>query len=253
MSLQPLKPSLFTLLNPGKRLPFVLGGISLAILLWAFLLGFNRLSLSSASLLGFGLVIVSVSPKWLDDVKRWGLSIGLLGVVITLQSLHMLEHAVQVFQYYWLGWTANKSLGLISAFNVEWVHFSWNWLVWLLMVFLVMRGLRNGWAYALLLWATLHSLEHTYLMFRYWDILKELGLLNLSSSSVTQALPGVLGRDGLLALSSWCARIPGLSTAPRSVIHFWWNFGELSLLLLAAYKGTSQLSFSHSFSKKETL
>ncbi len=229
---------MFGVLNPGRRAPIVLAGLGLAVIVWGFLLGFARLPLSSASVLGFALVILAVSPKWLDDHKRWGLPVTLLGVVITLQSLHLLEHAVQMIQFYFLDWPAGKALGLISALNVEWVHFGWNWLIWGLTVYLVLRGLRNPWAYVLLAWSTLHSLEHSYLMVRYLQVLGELGQLDLPMFSAAQALPGVLGRNGWLALSDLCGRIPGLTTAPRSVIHFWWNVGELTLLLLAVWRSS---------------
>jgi hypothetical protein len=52
-------------------------------------------------------------------------------------------------------------------------------------------------------------------------------------------LAGVLGRDGWLALSSvtrgtFVSHLPGLTTATRLDIHFWWNMGETTLLILAA-------------------
>jgi hypothetical protein len=235
-------PSFFSLFNPGRRSLIVLTGLALAVILWSFLVGYGALPISQASALAFALVIGAVSPKWVDDTKRWGLSVGILGALITLQSLHLLEHAVQMVQFYFLSWPAGQSLGLISALNVEWVHFIWNWLIWGLTVFLVIRGLRNPWAYVLLGWATLHSLEHTFLLVRYLQVLREMGQFDLPLFTVTQALPGVLGRNGWLALSELCGRIPGLTTAPRSVIHFWWNMGEITLLLLAASQGAPKLS-----------
>jgi hypothetical protein len=53
-----------------------------------------------------------------------------------------------------------------------------------------------------------------------------------------QGLPGVLGRDGWLARSpasqgTFLCRLPGLTTATRLDVHFWWNIGEITLLLLA--------------------
>jgi hypothetical protein len=241
MSAKAMTPSLFSVLNPGRRSLIVFIGLALAVILWSFLVGYGALSMSQASALAFGLIILAVSPKWLDDAKRWGIPVGLLGVLITLQSLHMIEHATQMVQFYLLSWPAGKSLGLISAFNVEWIHFTWNWLVWSITVYLVVRGLRNPWAYLLVAWATLHSLEHTYLLVRYLQVLREMGPLGLPPLTVTQALPGVLGRNGWLALSGWCGRIPGLTTAPRSVIHFWWNFGEIVLLFLASWRGAPKL------------
>jgi hypothetical protein len=241
MSARSMSPSFFSLFNPGRRSLLVVTGLALAVILWSFLVGYGALSISQASALAFGLVIVAVSPKWIDDTRRWGISVGVLGALITLQSLHLLEHGVQMIQFYFLNWPAGKSLGLISALNVEWVHFIWNWLIWSLTVYLVVRGMRNPWSYVLLTWATLHSLEHTYLLVRYLQVLRELGQFDLPLFTVTQALPGVFGRNGWLALSELCGRIPGLTTAPRSVIHFWWNLGEVTLLLCAAWYGAPKL------------
>lgn len=235
------RPSFLSLFNPGKRIWLVFAGIVVSVLLWSFLVGYGALSVSKASALGFALIILSVTPKWLDDIKRWGAPVGVLGIVITLQLLHLLEHTVQMIQFYRLSLPAGQSLGLISALNVEWVHFGWNWLIWGLTLFLVFKGMRNFWSYALLAWATLHSLEHTYLLVRYLQVLNEMGQFGLPTFTVAQALPGILGRNGWLALSELCGRIPGLTTAPRSVIHFWWNVGEVVLLMLAAWGGTHKL------------
>lgn len=54
-----------------------------------------------------------------------------------------------------------------------------------------------------------------------------------------QGLPGVLGRDGWLAKSpaaqgAFFCRLPGVTTAPRLDVHFWWNTGEMILLMFTA-------------------
>lgn len=228
---------LLTLLDPGRWL--VLGLIcgAIAVTLWGFLLGSGRVSLSSASLIAVGILAVPASLKWRDDVRKLGVTATVLSVLLILQGFHTVEHFTQVVQYYLLDWPASRSLGLITAANAEWIHFSWNWLVTLGIVFLVARGLRNVFAYALIGWAVLHSVEHTYLLIRYFQVLSELNALGLSPTGATQSLPGVLGRDGVLALQSWCGRIPGLTSAPRVAVHFWWNAGEIILLVLAAHRG----------------
>ncbi len=242
---------LVTLLDPGRRLPLVVVSAVVAVTLWGFLVGSGTASLSSASLLAVGILAVPAALKWRDDAAKIGVTATVLSVLLVTQGFHTVEHFAQVIQYYLLEWPAGRALGLITAANAEWVHFTWNAFVTAGVVFLVARGLRNGWAYALLAWATLHSLEHTYLLIRYFAVLAELNALGLDATGVTQSLPGVLGRDGLLALQSWCGRIPGVTTVPRVAIHFWWNAGEIVLLVLAAHKGLPQLVKNRSSYKKE--
>lgn len=58
-----------------------------------------------------------------------------------------------------------------------------------------------------------------------------------------QGLPGILGRNGWLALQAatspgaqfLCTLAPGLKNAPRLDVHFWWNAGEVVLLFAAAH------------------
>jgi hypothetical protein len=59
------------------------------------------------------------------------------------------------------------------------------------------------------------------------------------SNVAAQGLPGILGRDGWIATSpvtqnTFLCRLPGFATAQRLDVHFWWNVGEVSLLLPAA-------------------
>ena len=185
------------------------------------------MSLSSASLIAVGILAVPATLKWRDDVKKLGLTATVLSVLLILQGFHTFEHFAQVIQYYLLDWSAGRSLGLITAANAEWIHFSWNWLVTLGVIFLVVRGLRNPFAYALLGWAVLAQLgTHVSLD----SLLSAYGggerALELGTFQVSQSMPGVLGRDGFLALQPWCGRIPGLTSAPRVAVHFWWNAGE---------------------------
>ncbi len=180
-----------------------------------------------------------VAQKWLDDLHRYG-PVGLaLSILLMTQGFHALEHAVQVFERYVLGWPPYLAHGLISALDVEWVHFSWNWVVVFLGVYLIRRGMRGPWAWLFLIWALAHSLEHTYLTARYLLIKRELAALGVPAVSA-QGLPGLLGRDGWLAklavqLGFPLGRLPGLTTAPRIDLHFWYNVGEMLFLILAAH------------------
>jgi hypothetical protein len=144
-----------------------------------------------------------------------------------------------MIQYHLLKWPPFASSGLISAANAEWIHFVWNWAVVVVTLYLVRGGMRNFWAWLLLAWATAHALEHAYLLARYIALRAELAQMGFPTLSA-QGLPGVLGRDGWLAKSAatqgtFFCRLPGVTTASRIDVHFWWNAGEIVLLLLAAH------------------
>ena len=158
-----------------------------------------------------------------------------------LQGFHGIEHLAQFFQNHVLGLNLRASNGLLSPANAEWVHFIWNWAVLLTIVALMVSGhLRNVAGYALLMWTAAHTLEHTYLMVRYLQILDELKAVGIKGITA-QGLPGILGQDGWLARAditqgTFLCRIPGLTAASRLDIHFGWNAGELALLVLAAHR-----------------
>lgn len=183
-------------------------------------------------------LLVPAALKWREDRRRYGHTAMVLSVLLALQGFHTLEHVAQWFQYHVLRWPSFVSAGLLSAANAEWVHFVWNWGFLLVCAYLVARGMRGWWAWALLAWATAHTLEHTYMMVRFMQATADLQALGVSGVS-PQGLPGVLGRDGWLATANvtqgtFLCRLPGLTTAVRLDVHFWWNVGEIALLLPAA-------------------
>ena len=186
-------------------------------------------------------VLAGVIPAYglhaLRIFKTYGWWFALLSLLVAAQGFHGIEHIVQWIQYHILRWPFFKSSGIISAANAEWVHFGWNWMVLVCMALLVKGGLRNRYAWLMLAWTIAHTAEHTYLMIRYLQALSALADLGVPTVSA-QGLPGFFGRDGWLATSdatrsSFVCRFPGLTTAVRLDVHFWWNIGETSLLMLA--------------------
>ncbi len=193
--------------------------------------------IASAGILA--LLLIPSIQKWRDDRVRYGSTVMVLSVLLAAQGFHSVEHAAQWIQYHVLHWPPFVSNGLISAANAEWVHFVWNWAVVAVTLYLVRSGMRNVWTWLLLLWATAHALEHAYMFIRYLDMVQELQQLGFPQLSA-QGLPGVLGRDGWLARSpatqgTFLCRLPGFTTVPRIDVHFWWNIGEMILLLLGAH------------------
>lgn len=184
---------------------------------------------------------VPFSVKWVGDLRRFGAGVAILGILLVLQGFHGVEHIVQFVQNHILGLSLRASTGLLSPANAEWVHFAWNWIVLVVIFGLLWAGhLRNVAGVALVIWATAHTLEHTYLMVRYLQVLSDLQAMGITGITA-QGLPGILGQDGWLARApetqgTVLCRIPGLTAASRLDIHFGWNAGELILLVLAAHR-----------------
>jgi hypothetical protein len=132
-----------------------------------------------------------------------------------------------------------QSSGLLSPANAEWVHFVWNWSVLLAVVLLLRGGVRNVWVWLLLAVTGFHAVEHTYTFVRYQMVLAELRGLGIENIPA-QGLPGIVGRDGWLARSEWTRNtwicgLPGITTAVRLDVHFWWNAIEMTLILVGAH------------------
>jgi hypothetical protein len=189
------------------------------------------------------IVLLALLPvgvlKWREDAQRHGWAVMLLSVVLVAQGVHTVEHIVQWLQYYVLLMPARQSTGLVSAANAEWVHFVWNWWVLLVVVLLLRGGMRGGLAYLLLAVTALHAVEHTYLFVRHYMVLGELRALNVTTLTA-QGLPGIIGQDGWLARSTatqgtFLCTLPGLTTAMRLDVHFWWNLVEMALLIGAGH------------------
>ncbi len=189
------------------------------------------------------LVLVALAPplavKWRNDRRRLGWAAALLSVVLTAQLLHTVEHIAQVVQYYVLNYTPRNANGLLSPANSEWVHFVWNWSILGTVIALLIGGMRNRWAWLLLIWAAAHTAEHTYMFVQYQLVLRELAGFGVTTIPA-QGLPGILGEDGWLARSdltrgTFLCTLPGLTTASRIDVHAWWNIGETILLLAAAH------------------
>jgi len=230
---------ILTLLHPREQSGLVVGTLACALALgWAGMrwLGWPLWQATASVLL---LLLVPAVAKWRADARRYGRTAMALSILLIAQGFHGVEHLAQWLQYHVLSWSARASTGLLSPANAEWVHFVWNWTVLLVIVALIVGGARNTWIWLLLAWALAHALEHTYMFVRYLAVLDDLRRMGVTSVTA-QGLPGVLGRDGWLARGAttqgtFLCRLPGLTTAQRLDVHFWWNVGETALLLLAAH------------------
>jgi hypothetical protein len=228
---------LLDLLNlRGQKRVFVLM-LVLGLVAAAGAMRWLGLPLWAATALVLALLIPPAIVKWRGDAQRYGRIAMVIGILVTAQGFHTLEHLAQWIQYHILRWPSFVSSGLISTLNAEWVHFIWNWAVLLTAIYLVRGGMRNPWAWLLLAWTTAHTFEHSYMMMRYLIVLQDMRALGVTNVAA-QGLPGILGRDGWLATSAltqgtFICRLSGVTTAVRLDVHFWWNIGETMLLLLA--------------------
>jgi hypothetical protein len=234
--------SLLSLFHPRGQMRLFAGALAAGLLIgWLFV---TRLSapLWAAAVLVLGLLLYPAARKWGADRQRLGTPVMVLSILLVTQGLHTVEHITQWLQYHVLGWPLKASSGLISPLNAEIVHFSWNVMVLLVVIYLIGAGLRNLWMWLLLLWAAAHTAEHTYLFIMYIQEVQRLATADLPIAAA-QGLPGFFGRGGWLAANTpasgpiafICELAPGLVSAPRLDVHFWWNLGEVALLLAAAH------------------
>lgn len=229
---------LFRLLDPRERRLAVLVGTFAALTVAASAYAMLGWPLWAAGAIFLATLLIPGAIKWRSDLQAYGVEVTVLSILVVAQGFHTIEHIVQWVQNHVLLWSLRASTGVLSPANAEWVHFVWNWGVLLIIGWLVWRGMRNPFAWILLAWSTAHTLEHTYLMAQHLVVLGDLRAFGITKIPA-QGLPGVLGIDGWLARSdltqgTFLCRIPFLTTATRLDVHFWWNVGEVTLLLLAA-------------------
>jgi hypothetical protein len=246
---------ILALLNPHQLTPAVILSIVLGVALAWVVTGIFQQPLWVATLI----VLLSMLPvgifKWRADLRSYGKTAMIISIILAAQGTHTIEHVVQWIQYYLLLLPARQSVGLLSPANSEWVHFIWNWLVLIVVLVLIKGGLRNFFAFLLLGVAIAHTAEHTYMFIRYQIVLNQLAILCVTGVT-GQGLPGILGRDGLLARSdltrgTLLGTLPGLTTAMRLDVHFWWNMLEMSLMLVASHIFLKQTIFKRREEKAE--
>jgi hypothetical protein len=248
---------LLDLLNLRQHWRFFALMLALGVAVAAGAIRWLGLPLWGATALVLALLIPPAILKWRADLGRFGVVAMVICILVMAQGFHTLEHLAQWVQYHILRWPSFVSGGLISTLNAEWVHFVWNWAVLLTVIFLVRGGMRNPWAWLLLAWTTAHTFEHSYMMARYLMVLQDMRAMGVTNVAA-QGLPGILGRDGWLATTdltqgSFICRLPGVTTAVRLDVHFWWNIGETALLLLAGNRYLQQFVAQHPAASRDSL
>ena len=237
---------LIELLSPRRYSRFYLVTFATALLVGTLAVWLGAVPLWGATAGVLLALLIPSIPKWRQDQRLFGTEAMVLCILVMAQGFHWFEHIAQWVQYHILRWPFFQASGLLSPANAEWVHFVWNWAVLLAVIYLLRSGMRNIWMWLLLAWAGAHTAEHSYMMIRYLQALSDLRALGVDNVAA-QGLPGFLGRDGWLASAeitqnTFLCRLPGLATAQRLDVHFWWNAGETALLLPAANAAMAKIA-----------
>lgn len=135
---------------------------------------------------------------------------------LLFQGMHVVEHLVQVAQLRVLHLPKDQAHGVISTFDNEWIHFSWN-----VVVFAVLAGMAYFRSHRVLVFAALVSGVH----------LVEHGILLRQFLSTGVQSAGVFARGGLLfGEDGWL---------PRPEVHMVYNviefFPVLAVILIALF------------------
>lgn len=92
----------------------------------------------------------------------------LFGATALLQTGHLGEHTVQVIQVFVFSGDLARAHGVFGQLDFETVHFFWDGLVWIALGALLLRfGTTNRWLWVAFIAASVHEVEHLYLMFVY--------------------------------------------------------------------------------------
>src|SRR5438105_6766903 len=106
--------------------------------------------------------------RWLSCLNhrrhRW---LVLFYVLVVTQTAHFLEHVAQMIQIHVLGLQGAAARGIVGALDIEWVHFTWNVLVVVAAVILLVRFGENPWLWFTALFAGWHGIEHAYILWIY--------------------------------------------------------------------------------------
>lgn len=199
---------------------------SAPVVIIAFLLSSLLGALTVA--LGMRMVVIAFAAliPWLPILLRkfvldWR-TLGWMAVfefLVALQLAHFAEHAAQVIELHWLMWPPALAQGIVTELDAEGVHWWWNTAVLAITTVLLLVYRRNGWLWASLFFSLWHEFEHFYLYF-FWFLPK-----------AVSGHPGILGAGGLLDEVNINLGI--LTELGRADLHFWYNFFEVGLFLVA--------------------
>ncbi len=141
-------------------------------------------------------------------------------LLVLLQIVHFAEHISQMIELHWLSWPAVLARGIVGELDIEPVHFWWNLAILFSATLLLLVPYRkNAWLWGSWAFSVWHQIEHIYIYFG-WFLAKGIS-----------GHPGILGAGGIIDEAD--VAIPVLTTLGRADLHFWYNFLEIGLFVLA--------------------
>ena len=159
----------------------------------------------------------------------------LLLVAVFAQTVQLSQQLVQFAQVRRDNMPLPRVTGITSLLNAEWLAMVWLMLMAAALIGAWRFGVRSRLLIAAAAWTSLHGLEHFYLLVQFARVTTALDNFGLARSRSISMLPGVLGRDGWLALHAATLRpwLGPLLAAPRVSVHLAWAIGDLALPLAA--------------------
>jgi hypothetical protein len=169
----------------------------------------------------FPLVFLEATEKY----ERYGV-FALFAMLVLLQIVHVGEHTVQVTQLMATEGDLARSHGVFAQLDFELVHFLSDSGVWLSLGLLVCAlGGRNRWLWVAFAAASLHQVEHFYLL---W-------LNTMHESLYAQGgFAGIMGEGGLIG-----------SPLDRPYLHFAYNFLVVTPMAIALWDEAARVEREH--------
>lgn len=190
--------------------------LSTALGLLALALGARMVVIAAAVTLPWApILFIKLRADW--KTYTW---LAMFEFVVILQIAHFAEHVSQMIELHFLSWAPVLAKGIVSQLDAEPVHFWWNLsILFFVTLLLLLRYKRNRWLWASWLFSIWHQVEHTYIYFTYF---LPKGISNH---------PGIFGAGGVADEAG--LSIPYLTTIGRADLHFWYNFFEIGLFVIA--------------------
>jgi hypothetical protein len=159
------------------------------------------------------LPLVAIEARW--KYATYGIFAGFL-LLCVLQIAHMGEHSMQVGQLLVHQGDLTVSHGVFGQLDFELVHFVTDTTLWIIlgMLLVIYRG-RNVWLWVAFVAASLHQVEHFYLVWMYQTH---------ESFYAAGGFAGIMGEAGMIG-----------SPLDRPYLHFTYNFIVVVPMLIALW------------------